>query len=48
MSTYKIRNYIKLLCIRLDHFETILEDELNTVDEGDIEDFIDRYKDHSV
>lgn len=47
MSTYKIRNYIKLLCIRLDHFETILEDELNTVDEGDIEDFIDRYKDHS-
>lgn len=47
MSTSKIRNYIKLLCIRLDHFETILEDELNTVDEGDIEDFIDRYKDHS-
>lgn len=43
MATYEIKNYIKLLCLRVDHFETILEDEVNTRDIIDIENFIERY-----
>ena len=40
MATYEIKNYIKLLCLRVDHFETILEDEENTRDIIDIENLI--------
>lgn len=43
MATYEIKNYIKLLCIRVDHFETILIDEVNTRKVEDIESFIERY-----
>ena len=43
MATYEIKNYIKLLCLRVDHFQTILEDEVNTRDIADIENFIERY-----
>lgn len=43
MATYEIKNYIKLLCLRVDHFQTILEDEVNTRDISDIENFIERY-----
>lgn len=43
MAIYEIKNYIKLLCIRVDHFQTILEDEVNTRDIGEIEKFIERY-----
>lgn len=43
MATYEIKNYIKLLCIRVDHFETILEDKVNTCDIGEFEKFIERY-----
>lgn len=43
MAIYEIKNYIKLLCIRVDHFQTILEDEVNTRDVGEIEKFIERY-----
>ena len=43
MATYEIKNYIKLLCLRVDHFQTILEDEVNTRDMADIENFIERY-----
>lgn len=45
MATYNIHNYLKLLCLRMDHFETIIEDELNTIDDYEIEGFIDKYKD---
>ena len=30
MATYEIKNYIKLLCIRIDHFESFIVDEKNT------------------
>ena len=30
MATYEIKNYMKLLCIRVDHFESFLVDEKNT------------------
>ena len=43
MATYEIKNYIKLLCIRVDHFQTILEDEVNTRDTDEVEKFIERY-----
>lgn len=43
MATYEIKNYIKLLCLRVDHFETILVDEMNTRNINDIENFIERY-----
>ena len=45
MATYNIHNYLKLLWLRMDHFETIIEDELNTIDDYEIEGFIDKYKD---
>lgn len=45
MAIYEIKNYVKLLCIRLDHFESFIEDKLNTTDEKEIENFINRYKD---
>ena len=43
MAIYEIKNYIKLLCLRVDHFQTILEDEVNTRDITAIENFIERY-----
>lgn len=46
MANFEIKNYIKLLCIRIDHFESFIEDEVNTTDEKEIEDFIERYKNH--
>ena len=33
MAFYEIKNYIKLLCIRIDHIESYVVDELNTSDE---------------
>lgn len=43
MATYEIKNYIKLLCLQVDHFQTILEDEVNTRDIDEIKKFIERY-----
>lgn len=43
MAVFEIKNYIKLLCIRLNHFESFIEDEVIT-DEKEIENFINRYK----
>lgn len=43
MATYEIKNYIKLLCLRVDHFQTILVDEVNTDRYEDVEKFIERY-----
>ena len=44
MALYEIKNYIKLLCIRIDHIESYVVDELNTSDEKEINDFIKMYK----
>ena len=44
MALYEIKNYIKLLCIRIDHIESYMVDELNTSDEQEINDFIKMYK----
>lgn len=43
MATYEIKNYIKLLSIRIDHFESHIVDEKNTNSIEDIEKFIERY-----
>ena len=44
MALYEIKNYIKLLCIRIDHIESYVVDELNTSDEQEINEFIKTYK----
>ena len=44
MALYEIKNYIKLLCIRIDHIESYVVDELNTSDEQKIDEFINTYK----
>lgn len=45
MSTFEIKNYLKLLCIRLDHFESYLVDELNTTEIDKVQSFFDLHKD---
>ena len=44
MALYEIKNYIKLLCIRIDHIESYVVDEINTSDEKEINEFINTYK----
>ena len=44
MALYEIKDYIKLLCIRIDHIESYVVDELNTSDEQNINEFIKMYK----
>lgn len=46
MATFEIKNYIKLLCIRLDHFESYVVDEVNTTNEEEIKEFINLHKKH--
>ena len=46
MATYEIKNYIKLLCIRVDHFESFLVDEKNADSIEEIEKFIEQYDNH--
>ena len=41
---YQIKNYIKLLCLRVDHFESFVVDEINTTDSKEIEDFVSLYQ----
>lgn len=41
---YDIKNYVKLLCIRIDHFESHIVDKQNTTDSKEIEEFIKRYQ----
>lgn len=43
MATYEIKNYIKLLCLRVDHFESFIVAEKNTDQIEEIEEFINRY-----
>lgn len=44
MALYEIKNYIKLLCIRIDHIESYVVDELNASDEQKINEFVKMYK----
>lgn len=44
MALYEIKNYIKLLCIKIDHIESYVVDEINTSDEKEINEFINTYK----
>lgn len=41
---YKIKNYVKLLCVRIDHFESQIVDECNTDNFEEIEQFIYKYQ----
>ena len=45
MALYEIKGYVKLLCIRVNHLESYVVDELNTSDNREAEDFIKLYKD---
>ena len=47
MAVYEIQNYIKMICIRIDHFESHIVDEMNCHEIDKIEEFINRYKDRS-
>lgn len=47
MAVYEIKNYMKLLCLRVDHFQTIVVDEINSDDYQEIEEFINRYDNRS-
>lgn len=40
MATFEIENYIKLICIRVNHFESYIVDEVNTNKEEDIDKFL--------
>lgn len=37
---FEIKNYVKLICLRLDHYESFIEDEVNTDCISDINNFI--------
>lgn len=44
MSLYEIKDYVKLLCIIIDHLENYVINEINTSDDREAEDFIKLYK----
>lgn len=44
MANYEIQTYLKLLCLRVDHFESYIVDEVNTRDPLEVEKFIDLYQ----
>ena len=41
---FKIKNYIKLICMRVDHYESYIEDEVNTDCISDINDFVIKHR----
>mgnify|MGYP004521351811 FL=1 len=43
-SEFKIKNYIKLICLRVDHYESYIEDEVNTDNISGINDFIIKHR----
>ena len=43
-SEFKIKNYIKLICLRVDHYESYIEDEVNTDNFSGINDFIIKHR----
>lgn len=44
MGNIEIQNYVKLLSIRIDHYESHLIQEINTSDAEEIENFIEKFK----
>ena len=44
MAEYTIKPYIKLISIRIDHFESHIIEEVNCDEPSEIEQFIDKYK----
>ena len=44
MAEYTIKSYIKLISIRIDHFESHIVEEKNCTDQLEIEKFIDKYE----
>ena len=44
MAEYTIKPYIKLISIRIDHFESHIVEEKNCTDQLEIEKFIDKYE----
>lgn len=42
---YVIKNYVKLLCFHVNHFQSEIVDEINTDDEIEIYNFIYKYHD---
>ena len=44
MANYEIKSYVKLICIRVDHFESYIVDEVNTVSTERIKEFFDKYQ----
>ena len=44
MVTYEIKNYLKLICLHVDHFESSIVDEVNTNSYQDLEMFVEKYK----
>ena len=44
MNEFKIKNYIKLICLRVDHYESYIEDEKNTDNISDINDFVNKHR----
>lgn len=43
-TTYEIKNYIKLICIRVDHFESYIVDEVNTNNAEEIDKFLSLHR----
>lgn len=41
---FEIKNYVKLICLRLDHYESFIEDEVNTDCISDINKFVLKHK----
>ena len=44
MAEYTIKPYIKLISIRIDHFESHIIEEVNCDEPSEIEKFIDKYE----
>lgn len=41
---FEIKNYIKLICLRLDHYESYIEDEVNVDDISEINNFVLKHR----
>ena len=41
---FEIKNYIKLICLRVDHYESYIEDEVNTDNISDINIFVQKHR----
>ena len=41
---FEIKNYIKLICLRIDHYESYIEDEVNVNDISGINKFVQKHR----